>query len=93
MLTQRQISPFAERIVSLLPPLWEQSGEEHLMKQVILTVFTRLINAMKVESRQYHSMVLPLIQRAVEPGSVRPHSHPTRQLVKGSVLSIVVCAI
>ncbi|KAI9838840.1 MAG: hypothetical protein M1819_004046 [Sarea resinae] len=66
---EHHIAPYADKIVSLLPPLWEQSGEEHLMKQAILTILSRLINAMKDESRRYHSMVLPLIKSAVEPGS------------------------
>ncbi|KAF2093794.1 ARM repeat-containing protein [Rhizodiscina lignyota] len=66
---EHNITPYAERIVSLLPPLWEQSGEEHLMKQSILTILARLINAMKAESRPYHPLVLPIIKGAVEPGS------------------------
>jgi hypothetical protein len=56
--------------VSLLPTLWEQSGNEHLLKQAILTVLTKVIEAMKENSRQYHSLVVPLIMHAVEPGSV-----------------------
>lgn len=66
---EHRIVPYADRIVSLLPPLWEQSGEEHLMKQSILVILTRLFNAMKAESRPYHSLVLPIIKAAVEPGS------------------------
>lgn len=63
------ISPYADQIVSLLPGLWEASGEEHLMKQAILTLLSTLVASMKEESQRYHSMILPLIQRAVEPGS------------------------
>ena len=63
------ISPFAERIMTMLPPLWEASGEEHLMKQAILTIIARLVNAMKADSLPMHSMVLPIIRGAVEPGS------------------------
>lgn len=63
------IAPFAERIVGLLPPLWEASGEEHLMKQAILTILARLVNAMKGQSLPLHSMVFPIIKGAVEPGS------------------------
>ncbi|WPH01658.1 importin-11 [Acrodontium crateriforme] len=64
-----RISPFADRIVSLLPPLWEASEEEHLMKQAIITILARLVNAMKAESLPMHKMVVPIIQGAVEPGS------------------------
>ncbi|KAE8152145.1 armadillo-type protein [Aspergillus avenaceus] len=63
------IAPFSDEILSLLPPLWESSGEEHLMKQAILTLLSSLINSLKQESARYHSLILPLIQNSVEPGS------------------------
>lgn len=66
---EHHITPYANSIVSLLPPLWEQSGEEHLMKQAILTILARLINAMKAESVPLHSMVIPIIKNTLEPGS------------------------
>ncbi|KAI9801900.1 MAG: hypothetical protein M1833_002214 [Piccolia ochrophora] len=66
---EHHISPYAEKIVALLPPLWEQSAEEHLMKGAILTILTKLITSMKDESRRYHPLVLPLIKHAIEPGS------------------------
>lgn len=66
---EHNISPFAERIIGLLPPLWEQSGDEHLMKQAILTILARLVNAMKADSLAFHSLVLPIIKGAIEPDS------------------------
>ncbi|USP76368.1 hypothetical protein yc1106_03642 [Curvularia clavata] len=66
---EHHITPYANSIVALLPPLWEQSGEEHLMKQAILTILARLTNAMKAESRSFHVSFLPIIQSAIEPGS------------------------
>ncbi|PYI06330.1 importin 11 [Aspergillus sclerotiicarbonarius CBS 121057] len=63
------IAPFSDQILSLLPPLWESSGEEHLMKQAILTLLSSLIHSLKQESIRYHSLILPLIQNSVEPGS------------------------
>lgn len=66
---EHHITPYANSIVSLLPPLWEQSGEEHLMKQAILTILARLTNAMKADSRKFHMSFLPIIQSAIEPGS------------------------
>lgn len=65
----QHITPFAERIVHLLPGLWEDSGDEHLMKQAILTILARLVNAMRADSLPLHPMVFPIIQGAVEPGS------------------------
>ncbi|KAI9747746.1 MAG: hypothetical protein M1815_003928 [Lichina confinis] len=63
------IAPFAELIVSPLPQLWKQSGQEHLLKQAILSILTKLMNAMKDGSQRYHALVVPLIKHAVEPGS------------------------
>lgn len=70
-----QIAPFSDQILALLPPLWDQSGEEHLMKQAILTLLSALIDALKQDSVKYHSLVLPLIRSSVEPGSVSISSH------------------
>ena len=66
---EQHIGPFADHIVSILPHLWEASGEEHLLKQAILTLLSTLVAAMKGQAQRYHSLILPLIQRAVEPGS------------------------
>ena len=41
------------------------------MKQAILVILVRLINSMKGESQRFHSLVIPIIRGAVEPGSVR----------------------
>ena len=66
---EQLITPYAEKIVELLPTLWTQSGEEHLMKQAILTILVRLINSMQAKSLPLHAMLLPIIKGAVEPGS------------------------
>ncbi|KAJ5629196.1 hypothetical protein N7528_002853 [Penicillium herquei] len=66
---EHNIAPFSDAILSLLPPLWEQSGDEHLMKQAILTLLSSLIHALKQESARYHSLILPLIQGSVNPDS------------------------
>ncbi|KAI9659126.1 MAG: hypothetical protein M1821_002086 [Bathelium mastoideum] len=60
------ISPYANRIISLLPRLWEQSGDQNLLKQVVVTVMARLVSSMKAQSRQYHRMALPIIRGALE---------------------------
>ncbi|KAK2795615.1 hypothetical protein FQN50_009701 [Emmonsiellopsis sp. PD_5] len=63
------IAPYADQIVSLLPQLWEQSSEENLMKQAILTLLSSLINSLKQDSVRYQPIIIPLIQKSVEPGS------------------------
>jgi hypothetical protein len=66
---EQNISPFADQLVSLLPGLWDASGEEHLMKQGILALLSALVPAMKEQSQRYNVLILPLIKQAVEPGS------------------------
>ncbi|KAL4779600.1 armadillo-type protein [Aspergillus varians] len=63
------IAPFSDHILSLLPPLWESSGEEHLLKQAILTLLGSLIYSLKQESTRYHSLILPLIRNSIDPTS------------------------
>ena len=66
---EHHITPFADRIISLLPPLWDQSGSEHLMKQAILAILSRLFISMKATGARYHPLALGIIRGAVEPGS------------------------
>ncbi|KAJ5746459.1 hypothetical protein N7520_011641 [Penicillium odoratum] len=66
---ESHIAPFSDAILSLLPPLWEESGDEHLMKQAILNLLSSLIHSLKQESARYHSLILPLIQGSVNPES------------------------
>lgn len=65
-----RIAPYAEGIVGILPPLWEQTGDEHLFKQAILAILTKLVTAMGERSVRYQGMVVGLIRYSVEPGSV-----------------------
>lgn len=64
-----KITPFAQRIILLLPPLWEIAEEEPLMKANLVTILTRLVNAMRADSLPMHSWVYPIIKGAVEAGS------------------------
>lgn len=66
---EHHISPFADQIVSILPGLWEASGEEHLLKQAILTLLSTIVTSMKEQAQRYYPLILPLVQHAVEPGS------------------------
>ena len=64
-----KVVPFADQIITLLPPLWSQAGDEFLMKQSILGLLSSLVGAMKGDSVRYHSLILPLIQSSIEPTS------------------------
>lgn len=66
---ERKLLPYADTLISLLPPLWDQSQDEHLMKQAILTIITAIITALGPDSLKYHQLIIPLIRNSVEPGS------------------------
>ncbi|RMD41292.1 hypothetical protein DV735_g3818, partial [Chaetothyriales sp. CBS 134920] len=66
---ENHIEPYAEGIMSMLPPLWAESGEEHLMKQAILTMITAIVNSLGPRSYSYHGPILPLIHDSVQPES------------------------
>ncbi|KAI4091352.1 MAG: hypothetical protein LQ339_008149 [Xanthoria mediterranea] len=61
-----QIVPFADQIISVLAPLWEQAGSEFLLKQSILGILSSLISAVRGESRKYHALFIPLIDSSVD---------------------------
>ncbi|KAK6340144.1 hypothetical protein TWF730_001914 [Orbilia blumenaviensis] len=61
------ITPYAHRVISILPPLWEATGEEHLFKQSILSILTKIVSAMKDSSLKYQEMVVNLIRYSVSP--------------------------
>ncbi|KIX00839.1 uncharacterized protein Z518_09904 [Rhinocladiella mackenziei CBS 650.93] len=63
------IEPYAQGIMSMLPPLWTESGEEHLMKQAILTMITAIVNSLGQKSLSYHGAVLSIIHDSVQPES------------------------
>ncbi|OLL24970.1 Importin-11, partial [Neolecta irregularis DAH-3] len=60
------IKPFSQRIVDLLPPLWQQSFEQHLIKSAILVMLTKLVWALKEESVLLHPIIFPLVQHSPE---------------------------
>lgn len=64
-----QIEPYAQDIMSMLPPLWLGSGDEHLMKQAILSMITAIVNSLGQKSLSYHNAILPIIHDSVQPES------------------------
>ncbi|KAJ5403372.1 hypothetical protein N7509_003243 [Penicillium cosmopolitanum] len=66
---EQHVVMLSDSILSPLPQEWEKSGEEHLLKQAILTLLTSLIHSMNQESVRYHPMILPLIQSSIDTGS------------------------
>ncbi|KAL9588643.1 MAG: hypothetical protein Q9203_002554 [Teloschistes exilis] len=75
-----EISPFADKIIAFLPPLWEQAGKEFLTKQLILGILSTLISALKGESPKYYHLIIPLIDN-----SVNVQSESYEQLVEDAL--------
>jgi hypothetical protein len=63
------IEPYSDAIMSMLPLLWTESGEENLIKQAILTMITAITTSLKEKSLKYHQLILPLIRDSVDPNS------------------------
>ncbi len=61
------IEPYSDAIMSMLPGLWADSGEEGLMKQAILTMISAIVSSLKQKSLKYHSAILPLLRDSVLP--------------------------
>jgi Importin-beta N-terminal domain len=66
---EAHIEPFSDEIMGMLPPLWDASGDENLMKQAILTMITAITTSLTKQSLKYHPQILPLIRDSVEPNS------------------------
>jgi hypothetical protein len=55
--------------MAALPVLWDQSGDEHLMKQLLLALLSQLFGGMKADGVRYHHLTLPIIKEILTPGS------------------------
>lgn len=66
---ENEIEPYASGIMSILPQLWAESGEEHLMKQNILTMITAIITSLGKQGMPFHEQIYPLIHDSVQPDS------------------------
>ena len=64
-----EISPFADQMISLLPPLWAQAGEEYLMKQSVLGILSALVTSMMGDSQKYHPLIISLVSSSVDVAS------------------------
>ena len=66
---EHNVTPYTNGILSLLPPLWDQAGDEYLMKQAILGILSSLVSSMKGASQQFHSLIIPLVESSIRPDS------------------------
>ncbi|KAJ2597229.1 hypothetical protein GGF39_003138 [Coemansia sp. RSA 1721] len=63
---QREIMPFAETILHLIPPLWQSALQENLYQTTILSLVTKLVEALGVHSTAIQPFVAPLVQHSID---------------------------
>lgn len=67
---EAQIMPHAEKIASLLPPLWQWAGDgENLLKTSIVIMLTKLTKSLGAESFHLHYLNVPVIAHSVDSAS------------------------
>ena len=64
------IVPYIETILKILPSLWTQESEGHLLKAVVVNVLTVLTEAARTSSGHLHSIVVPLIKHGTDPSNL-----------------------
>ncbi|KAJ2882355.1 hypothetical protein FB639_002410, partial [Coemansia asiatica] len=63
---QREIIPFAETILQLIPPLWQSALQENLYQTTILSLVTKLVEALGVHSTAIQHFIAPLVQHSID---------------------------
>ncbi|KAJ2744426.1 hypothetical protein GGI20_002970 [Coemansia sp. BCRC 34301] len=63
---QREIAPFAESIVRLIPQLWESAANENLYQTAVLSLVAHLVVALGAHSAALQLFVAPLIQHSID---------------------------
>ncbi|KAK9470741.1 armadillo-type protein [Dipodascopsis tothii] len=63
------ILAYARGIVSLLPTLWDQAGDEHILKGAILQTLTNIVRSTKEASVEFQPLYVPLIGSIADPKS------------------------
>ncbi|KAF9586226.1 hypothetical protein BGW38_008319 [Lunasporangiospora selenospora] len=61
------ITPYAQQIIELLPPLWQDAVDQNLLQSAILVIMTKLVESLKSQSVGLHALVMPLIRLSVDP--------------------------
>ncbi|KAG9255893.1 putative importin 11 [Emericellopsis atlantica] len=65
-----QVSQFGDQLMSNLPSVWENTGnEEYMIKQAVIAIFAALVMSMGTASQRYQHLMVPLISEAVRQGS------------------------
>ncbi|KAJ2787967.1 hypothetical protein GGI15_000306 [Coemansia interrupta] len=63
---QRDIVPYADSIMNLIPSLWQRAAEENLYQTTILALVAKLAEALGTQSVALQPFVVPLIQHSID---------------------------
>lgn len=66
---ERQIAPYTDMILQILPPLWDASEDNYQMKCIILQTLSNLISSTGENSTKCNSLAIPILQVSVDPTS------------------------
>ncbi|KAI9015058.1 armadillo-type protein [Gaertneriomyces semiglobifer] len=66
---EEAIKPFAARIVSLLPELWQDAEGQDMFRASIVNMMAGLTSSLKEDSMQLHEFVIPVIDYSVNTGN------------------------
>lgn len=62
----RVILPYVPTLMQYVPALWNQSNDEHMIRNSIIVALTKLVDTMGEDSVSIHNFVLPLIKYATD---------------------------
>ncbi|KAI8924466.1 armadillo-type protein [Entophlyctis helioformis] len=62
-----QILPFMAPILHVLPELWKRSEGQNIFRALIVTIMAKLMKALRADSVQLQSMVVPILQQSIDP--------------------------
>ena len=82
MMKPRQVRQFSDQVTLVLATLWQAFEDEIWMRETIIRVLIRLVESLQQYSKSVHPHVLPIIEDALETGtvSVRGLSSSKREL-------------
>ncbi|KAJ2395027.1 hypothetical protein GGI23_004460 [Coemansia sp. RSA 2559] len=63
---QREVVPFADAIVQMIPPLWQSAESENMYQTAILVLITKLIEALGAQATELQDFVAPLIAHSID---------------------------
>ncbi|KAJ1668664.1 hypothetical protein IW140_002050 [Coemansia sp. RSA 1813] len=63
---QREVVPFADAIVQMIPPLWQSAESENMYQTAILVLITKLVEALGVQATGLQDFIAPLIAHSID---------------------------